>query len=73
MPHNTDVYPFVVLGDGMVDEERMVRALKFVRKTPYPVPIFQFAKTIEKARELADRMKPWNESVLICKIEEVIK
>lgn len=71
--YNKDIYPYIVVGDGMVNDSVITKSLLMTGKTNNPVPVFLYAQTLEKARELAQRMSEWNSTVWICKVEEVIE
>lgn len=68
-----DVYPFVVLGDGLVGKARLAHKLRLLGKVPVPVPHFVFAKSVEHAQEIADGMKVDNRMLLILRTEEVVQ
>lgn len=71
--HDKEMFPYVVLGDGEIAKDKLARSLRLVGKTPNPVPQFMYAQTLEKAQQIAEKMKPWSQTILICKIEEVVQ
>ena len=71
--YNKDIYPYIVLGDGVVDDSVITNSLLMTGKTNNPIPTFSYAQTMEKAKEIAKRMSEWNSLVWICKVEEVIE
>lgn len=73
MPHNPELYPFIVWGDGIVATDMLSDIIKLTGKRLKPVSMYFFAKDIETARETAEQIKGFNETVLIAKIEEVVK
>lgn len=73
MPHNPETFPYLVFGDGMMPSKTLLRKLRMPTKLVVPMPAYFYTTTIEKAREAAEKMSLWHETVLICKIEEVTK
>lgn len=73
MPFNAEIYPYVVIGDGMIATEKLAKRFRRFRKIKYPVPVHQYAMTLEQAQDIAKKMLPYNETLLICKVEEVVK
>lgn len=73
MPHDIDSFPYVVVGDGVVASRNIRQLLLLGFKTQRPTPVYFFAHSDIQAREIADIMKPHNETVMICKIVEVAK
>lgn len=71
--YNAEMYPYVVIGDGMIATEKLAKRLKRFRKIKYPVPTHMYAMSLEQARDIAKKMLPYNETLLICKVEEVVK
>ena len=67
------MYPYVVVGDGRVTTDQIARSLRLFGKTGAPIPVFQFARDLDKAQEIAEKMESWHKTILICKIEEVFK
>lgn len=81
MPHNPDAFPLMVYGDGIVSRHQIVRKLLGVNIPVNPVPVvFHISgngkrdeEVLKDARALANKMRPSNETILICKVIEVVK
>lgn len=71
--HNKDIYPYIVIGDGEVGSAQIAAHMLRSSLLRLPIPNFQYAKTIDRARIISERMKAWNGTVLICKVEEVVQ
>lgn len=64
-------YKYVVVGSGMVATRLMIDVLKIFGKIIYPVPIYSYATTLEKAKEIADKFVKYHDEVIIAKIVSV--
>jgi hypothetical protein len=73
MPHDKKAFPYLVLGDGMMASEAARARFRLFHKIRVPIPQFHYARTKAKAQEIADKIAPWNETVIIAKIEKVVK
>jgi len=75
MPHDKKALPYLVLGSGDLPKPKRTlwhNIFIFIRpKILYPA--YFFCPTLKKAEEAAERMKGFNDTVLICKITKVVK
>lgn len=72
MAHNTKMYPYVVVGDGIVSRSKIAKLLRRGRRIT-PIPVFFFAENMAQAKELTENMIPFNEQIIIAKISKVIQ
>lgn len=73
MPHDKQIYPYVIVGDGIIATARLKQVLAMFLKVRNPIPVYFYAKTLEAARVTAHTMLEWHETIVIAKIEEVVK
>lgn len=71
--YNKELFPYIVIGNGVTDRPLHLSGILSKRKIRYPIPTYQYATNMDIARSIADKMKEWNETVWICKVEEVIE
>lgn len=74
MPLSTEMWPYLVFGDGIPPEGvSYLRRARYFGKKLHPIPVYYYAPTLEIAKQLAKQIETWHETVLICKVEEVVR
>jgi hypothetical protein len=71
--YSKELYPYIVIGDGIIATRKLVESLLMRGKTKNPIPTYQFASSLKKANEIASKMEPWNEQVWVCKVVRVVE
>lgn len=74
MPLDLEMWPYVVLGNGISPSEiDFIKRIRHFGKDAASVTVHYYADTLEIARKLAKQLEPWHDTVLICKIEEIVR